>query len=45
MVLFKANLAGKATVFTAQFIFIAIFIGAASFSYKSGANDQLLPPA
>jgi len=31
MVLFKANLAGKATVFTAQFIFIGIVIVATSF--------------
>jgi len=31
VVLFKANLAGNATVFTSQFIFIGIFIGAASF--------------
>jgi len=31
MILFKANLAGNATVFTAQFIFIGIFIAAASF--------------
>jgi len=31
VVLFKANLAGNATFFTAQFIFIGIFIGASSF--------------
>jgi hypothetical protein len=33
IVLFKVNLAGNATIFTAQFNFIVIFIAATSFSY------------